>query len=383
MEAGGLYIGTDQVIGVVHRGEGLALWYAHLRRKGDKVDQLAFGEAADVPALVKAVGTRVPWVVVFDGLNVVHRVVHAAGSAQDALAAAFPNAPMDQLLVSGHTSGEHHGFSMIRADRSTPVRSAMQAVGARVVDLFVGPWNLLELAPLVDATSFHQGIGGHCFILADQALVEHHRTEIPPGLRRIGDVEIAEEATLAWAAAWAYLVPSVHRVAPLGDPCAADRVQERARVRYERVLLGTAACILLLLAVDIGLRWSTDATGAAQATARDQHTAALAEVAALQEQVAERASLLAQLGAAQQGALAERMALLLADVPLGIRLDRVQVEPLVTPLREREPMELHAGRTLLEGTCGDAGLLNTWGERPATRTTFRLGTHDRFWRHTR
>jgi hypothetical protein len=23
-------------------------------------------------------------------------------------------------------------------------------------------------------------------------------------------------------------------------------------------------------------------------------------------------------------------------------------------------MELHAGRTLLEGTCGDAGLLNTW-----------------------
>ena len=360
MEAGGLYIGSGHVIGVVLRGEGEPLWYAHLRRRGDKVEQLAQGEAADVSALVKAVGTRVPWALVFDGPRVIHRVVQVSAQAEDALATAFPNAPLDQLLVSGHSSGEHHGFSMIRVEEMNPVRSTMQAAGARVVDLSVGPWSLLELLSVVDAEAFRLGICGHCFTVEGNALVEHHRVELPPGLRQIGDAEVAEEAVLAWAAAWAYLVPSEQRVKPLGDPCAADRIQERARVWYERVLLGAAACILLLLGLDIGLRQATHATGAAQAGARAAHASALVEVGALQQQLAEREALLAQLGSAQQGALAERMALLLADVPRGIRLDRLHVEPLTAPLRDREPLELLVGRTLLEGTCGDPGLLNRW-----------------------
>jgi hypothetical protein len=360
MEAGGLYIGSGHVIGVVQRSEGEPYWYVHLRRRGDRVEQLAQGEAADVAALVKAVGTRVPWVVVFDGPRVIHRLVQVKATAEEALAAAFPNAPLDQLLVSGHSTGTHHAFSMVRAEEVAPIRSAMQAAGARLVDLSVGPWCLLELHPLVDPEAYGDGIGGHCFTLEDRSLVAHHRVELPPGVRQIGDTEVAEEAVLAWAAAWAYLVPSAQRVQPLGTPCAADRAQERARVWYERVLLGAAALIMLLLGLDIGLRQATQATGAAQAAVRTAHAAAMKEVGALEQQVAEREALLAQLGNARQGALAARMALVLADVPRGIRLDRVQVEPLVAPLRDREPMDIHQGRTVLEGTCGDPALLSQW-----------------------
>jgi hypothetical protein len=358
MEGGGFYIGAGQVVGIVHRGEGLPLHFVHLRRSGDHVHLLAHGSVNDLAGLVKAVGTRLPWVVVLDGQRVVNRVFRSDTTAREALPLAFPNAPLDQLVVDGRTEGGYHGLSMMRADQVEPLLAALRGLGARVVDVAVGPWGLLDLEPLLDDDAFADPVGGYRFVFNDGALCDHHRAELRIGPVRVGDEQVPDAALLAWAMAWAHLVPSAKRMACLHDRCAMDRKQERARLWYERLLIGGAALILLLLGVDLTLRHLS--SSAERSPLRAQHTAALGEVEDLRAQVAEREGLLAQLGTSPPGSLTERMAAVLTNVPRGIRLDRLWVDPLSKPLREREPVTLQVGHILVEGTCSDPALLNDW-----------------------
>ena len=53
---------------------------------------------------------------------------------------------------------------------------------------------------------------------------------------------------------------------------------------------------------------------------------------------------------------------MLDAVPAGILLDRLQVDPLVKALRERERVTTQRGVLRIEGHCTDALVLNQWME---------------------
>ncbi len=357
MERGGLIVGTDQVLGVVVDGSG-PLHFVLLRRTARQVELLAQGTADDAGALAARCGTRVPVALALAGPRCIHRVTNATGDPVQRIGAAFPHAPLDQLFLDGRTEGAGTGVSMVRRDQVAAATEELRTHGFRIVHRTVGPWPLLGLRTLLAPDSSEWQCGEHRFRFQGADLVAHDRDvdHYATDNVEIGSDLIPRTHALAWAAAWDHLVPGPQRLPEQDNDLAHDRRQEKARIWYERTLVAAVLLLLVLLGADQTFRH----LAGPQATAGQQHRAAWLAVDSLRQLVADRRALVAGLADPSDGGLALRAARLVAEVPAGIELDRLWADPLQAPLREREEPQVRKGTTLVEGTCTDAVVLNTW-----------------------
>lgn len=358
MERGGLIVGADQVLGVVMDGPG-PLHFVLLRRTARQVKLLAHGTTDDAGALAAQCGTRVPVALALSGPRCIHRVTNASGEPVQRLGAAFPHAPLDQLFLDGRTEGGGTGVSMVRREQVAAAVEGLRTSGFRIVHRTVGPWPLLGLRALLAPDSSEWQCGEHRFRFQGADLVAHERDASNGATEKVeigGDL-VPPTHVLAWAAAWDHLVPGPQRLPEQDDDLAPDRRQEKARIWYERALVATVLLLMVLLGADQTFKHLAGPQGAA--AGQDRRAAWLA-VDSLRQLVTDRRTLMAGLDEAPHDGLALRAARLVTEVPAGIELDRLWADPLQAPLREREEPQIRKGTTLVEGTCTDAVLLNTW-----------------------
>lgn len=360
MERGGILVGTGQVVGLSIHGDGQPLHYVHLQSARGSVRLLGHGTVSTFEELARAIGTRVPLSVVWDGPRCVHRVIARTGNAGDMLASAFPNAPMGELHFSGWTFGSTMGLSMMRREHAAPSLNTLRGRGFRAVDAWVGPWGLLALRELRQDNSTTWGCNGHLFSFTETGL-----TDLKPRTHEgvsidLGGEELPESHALAWSAAWEHLVPSASRLPWDEGWLLADRLEERARVRYERGLIALAAILILLFGVERILHAQVESRGNMNGGSSEERAALRHELEEVRRTITAREQLVAELGLEATRSLADRAAALLSEVPIGILLDRLEVDPLSIPLRERERMSTLRGVVRISGSCANELVLNQW-----------------------
>lgn len=364
MERGGIIVGQGEVIGVaVHAvtAEALVLAHVHLHRRKDGVHVRAQGEATDLAGLAATYGTRIPVALTMDTDRCVHRVLQRTGEPDELLRQAFPNAALDELSTSVWKAGPATGLSMARRSAVTEVVARFHALGFRVVRVSIGPWALLGLRALLGEEAEAWSSGGHSFTFDDGLLTAHAATRTTEGPTIQLDADrIEDRHALAFAGAWAHLVPTAERQdTPLPEVVAAQR-EERARYRYERGLLVAAVLFVLVIGGERAVayqlarsRSTLKSSATTQARDREALEALRANVQAM-EGIGE------ELGLGRSDGLALQAARVAATVPSGIRLDRLVEHPLRGPLKEREPLATERGIVRVSGTCRDAGALDAW-----------------------
>lgn len=364
MERGGIIVGQGEAIGVaVHAvtAEAIALTHVHLHRRKDGVHLRAQGEASDIAGLASTYGTRIPVALTMDTDRCVHRVLHRTGEPDDLLRQAFPNAALDELCTSVWKAGPTTGLSMARRSAVTEVVARFHALGFRVVRVSIGPWALLGLHALLGEEAGAWSASGHTFTFADGLLTAHATTRVTEGRSIQLDADrIEDRHALAFADAWAHLVPTAERQdTPLPEVIAAQR-EERARYRYERGLLIAAVLFVLVIGGERAVAYQlarsrSTLKSSATTQARDRET-----LEALRANVQAMEGIGEELGLGRSDGLALQAAQVAATVPTGIRLDRLVEHPLRGPLKEREPLTTERGVVRVSGTCRDAGVLDAW-----------------------
>jgi Tfp pilus assembly protein PilN len=379
MDKGGLYIGAGHVVGVAVQATAagaVVYTYAYLQRKGEQILLRGTGEAGSIEALLKDIGTRVPIALCLDTPRCVHRVLHSTGAPEDLVAQAFPNAPLTDLRVGQWRMGQGTGLSMVRASEVQQVLEELVGKGARAVSLHIGPWPLLGMLPLLGDLPAERTFGQHRFLFEEGALTAVERTTEPgPSELHIGEDRVPGAHALAFATAWAHLVPSADQHVTSDELVADGQRQEKARRWYEGWMLVALATLLILLTGEQLLSHSlNDRRHLLEGSGADR--AALArQIAEEQAVLAERTALAQRLGLDTARRSAVFAAELAATVPEGIRLERLAVDPLSGTLKEREPAAFEHGKVLLRGTCSTTAVLNTWMDtlrRHAPGRTVRL-----------
>lgn len=358
MEGAALVV-SGQVTGVSVHTDGADATYrfVRLQRIGDEVRILGQGEATDAQDLLKRVGARVPIALSILTPRCLHRVVRRVGSLDELVPVAFPGAAMEQILSAGWCEVEATGVSMMRKEHAEPVLHVLRDAGFRVVDVAPGPWSLLQLRPVLGG-GFDDAIGGHNFPTSDGVLSGYAPATNEDGITSIGTDDVPDTCLLALSVAWAYLLPAGQRLV-LHDPTTLqDQREERARSWYERGLVALAILLIVLVGLDALLKaQSVPQDPSASVVGR---TALLAELEELRGTVRTREALAVQLGLNRVEPFAVRAARVLDQVPPGILLDRMTIDPLVAGLRARERPAVSDRRIRVQGSCPDGQVFNAW-----------------------
>lgn len=359
MERGGLLVGPGNVVGIALTTGDAPMTWVHLRRHGDHVSVKGHGTASDAHDLKKQVGTRMPLAVALDGSGCVNRVMPHHANASDVLQAAFPGAQAEHLLFSAWAAEGAVGASMMRRQQCALLLDPLRQSGFRIVHRSLGPWGLLALRETNGSPESTWTVGEHEFRFNEKGDLEtYERRASARDDLSLGDERIPATHALACSAAWEHLVPHAARVVTDSSDLDADRMEERARVRYERLMLALCAWLVLLLAGDALLRSQAPmaldhGTGASAAPVK-------AELLAVREAIAAREAIATELGLARPRRTATHLQSLLNEVPTGILLDRLQWEPLEAPLRAEDAARFRHGAAHVTGTCSDAAVLQHW-----------------------
>jgi hypothetical protein len=363
MEGGTALVVSGQVTGVsVHSDGGEAsLRYVRLQRRGNEVIVRGQGTATDPQDLLKQVGTRVPLVLSLLTPRCLHRVLRRAGPLEELVPLAFPGVSLDQVLAAGWNEDGSTGVSMMRKEHAEPIMSALRDAGFRVIDAAPGPWPLLQLRALLHPEGMGDAtIGGHTFPSSDGALSAYVPPTDESGTTTIGTDTLADTHLLAFAIAWAHLLPNGQRSVLAVPAVLHDQREERARLWYERGSLILAALLLLLLGVDAGLGSQLDASRSDPSATMEGRAALQAELEHLRSTVKARETLAVQLGLTRTEPFALRASRVLDGVPSGILLDRMTMDPLVEGLRQRERPAVIDRRIRIQGSCPDGQVFHAW-----------------------
>jgi hypothetical protein len=299
--------------------------------------------------------------VVLQTSRTISRVVQTGGvDMESALRRAFPNAPMDQLLLSAWREGDGAGASIMRREHAAPFLDGLRQRGFRCVQCEVGPWGLLNLRNLIAAEQNPWHCQGQRFTFEGQDLVAHGVEAGPVSDIVFGEETIPSTHTLAFAAAWESLLPSAQRYGVPDPSVVEDRREESARVWYERLLVGSLIVLLSLLGGERLLHGRISKEQAALQVNAAEQSKVRNELMSLRGEVEAREALVQQLGLGKVRGIALRTGSILRTVPKDVLLDRFSIDPLLGPLRERERVSTLRGLVRLEGTCTDATVLNAW-----------------------
>ncbi|HEY0976989.1 MAG TPA: hypothetical protein VGE21_05920 [Flavobacteriales bacterium] len=372
MDKGGLIVGKDQVLGVqvTAVAEGTVAFRAvHLQRQRGGMHVRGVLEGEDPLALKERFGTRVPIALCIDTDRCVHRVLPRRLEPDEAVRTAFANAPVDELATSVREGNDSTAVSMARIAVVNTIIERFHELGFRVVRTSIGPWSLLSLQAMLAPEAHEWHIGGHHFTFTDGALRAYARSaEKEEATFDPGGEELPQRLALAFATAWDHLLgaPDQHDRAL---PAVASAVQEeKARYRYE---IGLVASVLLLLGLMAAERWAASRLDRLQQqlqVSATEHSRDLEAVEQLRIRVQGLEEVQRTLGEGERQGLAWQAAHLIKDVPAGIVLDRLAMDPLVRPLKEREPLDLRKGTTAIEGRCTNSAELDRWMEQ-LRRTT--------------
>ncbi|MCB0770939.1 MAG: hypothetical protein KDC00_11100 [Flavobacteriales bacterium] len=358
----------DQVIGISVQSDGSnELHYVHLRKSRAGIHVLDEGTATDATSLKEACGTRIPLVLAWDATGCINRISRTSGPLEELMPQAFPGARVNDLHISGWSADQCTGMSIVRKDQLHDSLQHLREAGFRIVDLLIGPWALLHLRSVLPEGEQDRSLAGRTFQYTNSELQAVRNTEPEPTVLTIGTETIANTHALAMAAAWEYFVPAQERLLTEDEPCAVDRREERARVRYEFGLVALAASLLLMLMVDIGLRSALERTSGAFKQDHVQHNMVEQEISRLRVDVEARETIAAQLGVLRGERFAVRAKRILSEVPSTVVLDRLILDPLEAPLRKDELPSTAQGRVQVSGSCTNGEALHSWMN--ALRTT--------------
>ncbi|HMQ77080.1 MAG TPA: hypothetical protein PKE21_13605 [Flavobacteriales bacterium] len=379
MDKGGPYVGAGHVLGVsVQTGTGGPVHrWVHLVRGRRAVHLRGHGEAANAQELIRQVGTRIPMALCIDHERCVHRVVPAEGSAEDQVRRAFAGANVAEVCVSLRVLEGSTGCSMMRRAEAVAIVKALADAGTRVVDLRIGPWDLLSLKALLPEGSGPGASADTWVGLRDGALVLERNAVGPDRSLDLGGDRLPAAHALAFASAWCWLFPGPGRTMMHEDLLAGARSEERARLWYERALLAGLAMILVLVAFEAGLAHRVDREKAVEDGAVQRLADLRAAVEDARAELAAGQALAEAMGAHEAGRLAARAAAIAQLTPPSIRLDRLAVDPVRGAPVQKEPLEVERGVVRIHGRCADAALLNSWMDslrsRPHAGTVRLLG----------
>jgi hypothetical protein len=361
MEGAALVV-SGQVTGVsVHTdGAEATFRFVRLQRAGDEVRILGQGEATNARDLLIQVGSRVPIALSVLTPRCLHRVLRRVGPLEELVPLAFPGAAMEQILAAGWREGEATGVSMMRKEHAEPVLHALRETGFRVVDVSPGPWSLLQLRPVLGQNGLDDTIGGHHFPNSDGLLSGYVPATKEDGMTRFGTDEVSDKHVLALSIAWTYLLPADQRLVLHTAEVLHDQREERARTWYERGLLALAGILMLLLCADALLKAQVVSAQLDPTASVDGRAALLADLEELRGKVQVREALAVQLGLTRTEPFAVRAARVLDQVPPGIQLDRMMIDPLVAGLRQRERPAVTDRRIRIQGSCPNGHVFNAW-----------------------
>ena len=366
MEGGGLLVGAGTVNGVAVMGtpDAPELPYVRLQRQGREVRILEHGIADSLDALHKALGTRVPLAVVLHTPRAVHRVMQVTGEDMEmALRRTFPNAPLEQLHVSAWREGKGAGASIMRREHAAPFLDGLRQRGFRCVQFDVGPWGLLNVRRMAAEDGGTWKCQGQTFTFEGPDLLSHALEAGPGSDITLGAEIIPATHALAFAAAWESLLPSLSRYGALDLAVVTDRSEEKARIWYERLLLGSLFVLLALLGSERLLHEKVSREQATLQVNAAEQAKVRNDLSNLRSEVEAREGLVQQLGLGKERRIADRTGRILRTVPKEVLLDRLSIDPLTGPLRERDRVNTTLGLVRLEGTCTDAVVLNDWMEQ--------------------
>lgn len=363
MEGGTSLVVRDQVIGVsIHSdGDRPELRFLRLQRKKNEIQILGQGIAVDAVDLKRRCGTRAPVVIVVNTPRCLHRVLPESAPLDLMVQKAFPGASLEQLHVTAWTEGTTTGLSMMRRESCVAICSSLRSCGSRIVRVSIGPWILLHLRPLLPESSGNDPeVAGNVFAIQDGKLLAPPTTLDDTGTFKIGMDEIPNSHALAIAAAWEYLVPAVQLQYLNTAEEEQDRLEEKARIRYEWGLVGLAAILLLMLIMDQGIKtWINDQQEESTFSLNDQ-TLLRGQVEELKEQLAAREAMAMEFGLVGSEPFALRASRLLDQVPKEIQLDRMMLNPLTSQLKDNERPSVEIRHIRLKGSCTDGNVLNAW-----------------------
>lgn len=364
MEGGTTLIMSAEVVGVSVQedAEHPAYHYVRLRRMRGEIRTLATGTAKDAVELKRCCGTRAPLALNIDTPRCLHRVAPGHGELATTLAQAFPGVHLEQLTASGWQQGRSQGVSMMRRAATDVIGNALRGQGFRIVNLSIGPWGVLQLRSLLGDRHSDGNIANHRFQMEEEHLVAYASSATSEGVITLGEDELPQSHLAAFAAAWEHLVPPTARLA-LADPLVQrDQREERARLWYERGLLALVLVLLGMIGADAALGEHVRRTTGGTEHASYERGQLNATIEHLRRTLTEQEALVDQLGMGKERQFAIRAMRVLHDVPPGILLDRVNLDPLTAVLREREHATVIHDRIRMTGTCSDGQVLNGWME---------------------
>ncbi|MEO8069046.1 MAG: hypothetical protein ABI599_15220 [Flavobacteriales bacterium] len=357
-----LIIGTDQLAGVEARqqpdGSWLFNWvHAQNAKKGVKVLRHGAG-VADARDLMKAIGPRLPIVLVLQHERAMLRRIDGNFDQERDLPKLLPNAQPGSLLVEVVEYGASSDVCIARLQNVQPVLDQLTGAGARITRLFIGPLVIAGLREMVDEGAF---IGPYR-IEADgpgpiTVLRDVHRERAPLVL---GDEHVEGACTLAFAACWQrWFAPLPMRMADLQLVNTAQR-EERFRLIYERGVLVLMFLLMTFLGVDLFLRHTMSSEQAGLQEQLQQHELRSATLATLQGSIALRKQLLVSSGASASADVLGIVDQVAASVPEGVQLSELWSSPTDGPVRKEEPFKRKDGLMVLAGSAQDASVLAGW-----------------------
>jgi len=357
MDKGGLIIGKGHVIGLelYSLDEGLGIRYAYLQKKKNKIELIAQGEVSNWEALKNQFGDRIPLAINLNTSKVLTRSITGPIDIDANIQSALPNVDTSTITASVLPSSTNHGIGLVRRDIVASLLEDARSHGFRVTTLLIGPWSLMNLSSLTGQEKVSYG-GWELSDIDGNITVHKHAAN--PDLSLSG-LDVEGNNVLAFSTAWQQLAGTVDIVSNVHTVIGSDVQEETARLRYEFGMVISAALLVILLVSQLVASNYLDKKEGALNTSLAAHQALQQEIQQLEKDAKGKQLLVSSLGIDQEDQLTLTAWEVLQDVPKGIRLNELTINPM-KKITENKHIAAELGVIRVSGTCEDTREVNNW-----------------------
>lgn len=358
----------EAFVGVTCLQRGGELCYAVCGLKKEKENATLFTQADDlttIEALKEVLAEEQPIVLGLQIKGMLHRVLdHQPATTAEALAAIFPSAAEADFYVQQVPLGEGTLITVVRREQVEALVTPLLEAGLWVVQVFIGPFWVQEVLPLLPSWTERLQIGDQQLLVQGQQItgISKEMAEATQAFQ-FGKNTVPERQLLALSLAFLALTQ------PDLEGVSLDAVEARRTNFYYKKLFQYTAIVLLgffffaLLGNYILFeRYNGQQQSLALEVAQQQNL--LAQRDALVTQYRDKKALLGDqlnLGASRVSYYADQLA---ASLPSTLQLTRLTVFPVLETEEAYQAEEIlpryDQATILVEGRCQASVFYNNW-----------------------
>jgi Tfp pilus assembly protein PilN len=345
-------------------GGGMELSFVLLERHGENVRIAAQGvKLQGIQELRKRLPAGVPAHLVIEGKGVLHREVDLADHSRSSLLhQLFPQAKSGDFYLQ-HSPGinEQVFVSVARKEAADKIITQLAEEGITVVHCSIGSLGAVKLLPLLGS-----GRGvieelqlGHCRLLLEGSKIKALEPQTGQAQAyTLGAQQIGGELLLPFSAALAYFTGSPGCGSELAVTNAKEfRQQKIFRLSAATYVLGLL--VLLLANYYLFDRFSKKYLELQSAVSLNENI--LVHCDTLQKQVDAKKSFLERQGLLQDSRTSWYANQLALSLPPGIRLTRMNVNPIELISKDgEETLQVNQHTIAISGACDQSAVLNDW-----------------------